>query len=232
MLWLDQLLILLPGLALVIWARVRIARARADAGKIPADLRGAEAAERVLRAGGVGNLAIEPASGALSDYYDPRRRVLRLSPKTHDGRSLAAIGTAVHEAGHAFQQAARSPWRFVRNALAPIAGIGAKVVAMLIVAGVVIDMFRLVEIGIDLFLGLVVIQLINVPAERDAARRGREAMFAAGLLSDEDRPALDRLLNASAWKYVAQTLPYPSAPRFGNRTETGPQPIEPVPGAR
>lgn len=206
MLWLDQLLILLPGLALVIWAQVRISRARAEAWKIPADLSGAEAAASVLRAGGVQDVAIEPASGELSTYYDPRGRVLRLSQKTYDGRSLAAVGAAVHEAGHAIQEAAGSPWRFVRNTLAPIAGIGAKVVAMLIVAGVVIDMYRLIALGINLFLGLVVVQWLNVPAERDAGRRGREAMRSAGLIPDEDQPALDRLLDASAWKYVGQTL--------------------------
>lgn len=206
MLWLDQLLILLPGLALVIWAQVRVYRATAEASQVATDHSGAEAAELVLRAGGVEDIAIEPASGELSDYYDPRGRVLRISRRFHDDHSLAAVGVAVHEAGHAIQEAARSPWRFVRNALAPIAGIGAKVVAMLIVAGVVIDMFRLVALGIDLFLALVVIQLLNVPAERDAGRRGREAVLAAGLVSDEDRPTLDRLLDASAWKYVAQTL--------------------------
>ena len=206
MLWFDQLMILLPGLALAIWAQARVWRARSAASKIQAGHTGAEAAESVLRAGGVEDVAIEPASGELSTYYDPRGRVLRLSRKSHDGRSLAAIGASVQEAGHAIQEAARSPWRFVRNALAPIAGIGAKVVAMLIVAGLLIDMFRLVALGIDLFLALVAIQLLNVPAERDAGRRGREAMRSAGLWNDEDQPALDRLLDASAWKYVGQTL--------------------------
>jgi len=106
-LWINLVTDGLPGLALAIWAQARVWRARSAASKIQAGHTGAEAAESVLRAGGVEDVAIEPASGELSTYYDPRGRVLRLSRKSHDGRSLAAIGASVQEAGHAIQEAAR-----------------------------------------------------------------------------------------------------------------------------
>lgn len=206
MLWFDYLLILLPGLMLSIWARIRVGLAHAGSARMASNRDGAETAAAVLRAGGVTGVAIEPASGELSDYYDPRGKVLRLSCGVHEGRSMTAIGRAAHEAGHAIQEAAGYPGRFVRDVVAPIAGLGSKVFWMLIAAGLLIEMFRLVVVGIYLFLTLVALQLLNVPVERDASRRGREALLSAGLVEADEEEAINRVLDAAAWAHVAEAL--------------------------
>jgi Zn-dependent membrane protease YugP len=159
-----------------------------------------------MAAGGVTGVDIEPASGELSDHYDPRGRVLRLSRDVYTGRSLAAIGVAAHEAGHAIQQATGYPGRFVRDLVVPMAELGSMVVWMLIAAGLLLGMFRLIVLGIALFLLLVLLQLLNLPVELDASRRGREVLLSAGLVGAEEEPAVARALDAAAWTYVAAAL--------------------------
>lgn len=208
MLWFDYLLFLLPGMSLSIWAQARILRAHAGASRLPAGsgLVGAEVAELVMRAGGVTGVAIEPADGELSDYYDARNKVLRLSRDVYAGRSLAALGMAAHEAGHAIQDATGYPGLMARNLVAPMAGLGSQVFWMLIAAGILLGMSRLIILGILLFLAVVLLQVLDLPVEFEASRRGRHWLLSAGLVGVEEEPAVARVLDAAAWAHVAAAL--------------------------
>jgi Zn-dependent membrane protease YugP len=204
----DYLLFALPGIALSLWAQARISSAYAQGSRIPASsgLTGAEAAARVMQAGEVGPVAIEPVAGQLTDHYDPRHKVLRLSEGVYAGRSVAAIGIAAHEAGHAIQDASHFPGLIVRNAIVPIAGLGSTVFWILILAGMFLGMFRLIIAGIILFSATVVFQLINLPVEFDASRRARQMLLSTGIVAPGEDEVVGRVLNAAAWTYVAATL--------------------------
>ena len=205
---LDYFLYALPGLLVTMWAQARIRQAYAEGSRIPASsgLSGAEAAVAVMKAGGVENVAIEPVQGELSDHYDPAHKVLRLSPKVYGGRSLAAVGVAAHEAGHAIQDATHYPGLVVRNLIVPLASIGSTVCWLPVMAGLLIGMTKLVFLGIILFSLTVVFQLINLPVEFNASRRGREVLRSTGVISPEEDQVVGKVLNAAAWTYVAGAL--------------------------
>ena len=166
------------------WAQARIRQAYARGSRVAASsgLSGAEAAVAVMKAGGVENVAIEPVEGELSDHYDPGHKVLRLSPKVYGGHSLAAVGVAAHEAGHAIQDATHYPGLVVRNLIVPLASIGSTVCWLPVMAGLLIGMTKLVFLGIILFSLTVVFQLINLPVEFNASRRGREVLRSTGVI--------------------------------------------------
>jgi Zn-dependent membrane protease YugP len=204
----DYLLYALPGLLVAMWAQSRIWKAYAEGSRIPVSsgLSGALAAVAVMKAGGVWNVAIEPVEGELSDHYDPAHKVLRLSPKVYGGRSLAAVGIAAHEAGHAIQDATHYPGLVVRNLIVPLASIGSTVCWLPVMAGLLIGMTRLVFLGIVLFSLTVVVQVINLPVEFNASRRGREMLRSTGAIRPEEDVVVGKVLNAAAWTYVAGAL--------------------------
>jgi uncharacterized protein len=201
-------LLLLPGLLLALWAQLRVHNAYAEASRIPArsGLSGAEAADAVLDNARVPGVHIEPVQGFLSDHYVPGERVLRLSPQVYAGRSLAALGIAAHESGHAIQDARRYPLLGVRNALVPLASIGSSLSWVLMLIGVLFSFFALVKIGILAFAATVVFQLINLPVEFDASRRARLALVEGGLIGRDEDAMVKKVLDAAALTYVAATL--------------------------
>jgi Zn-dependent membrane protease YugP len=209
------LLFALPAMLLALWAQWRVRSAYAEASRIrPASgLTGAEAAEEVMRAGQVpDNVAIEPVQGFMTDHYDPRHKVLRLSPEVYGGRSLAALGVAAHEAGHAIQDARRYPLLVLRNGLVPLASIGGGLAWIIIIAGFVLSSLNaflgnsLVLLGIVAFSVVVVFQLVNLPVEYDASRRARAALIDGGLITDDEDVYVQKVLGAAALTYVAATL--------------------------
>jgi Zn-dependent membrane protease YugP len=202
------LLFILPGVLLTLWAQARVSSAYAEGSRVPASsgLSGAEAAAEVMRSAGVHGVRIEPVRGELTDHYDPGGKVLRLSEGVYAGRSLAALGVAAHEAGHAVQDAHHFPGLVVRNLMVPIAGIGSSVFWLLILAGVLLNLIQLIVAGIALFSVNVAFQLVNLPVEFDASRRARQALLAVGLVSPREEQTVARVLNAAAWTYVAATL--------------------------
>jgi Zn-dependent membrane protease YugP len=204
----DYILLGMPGLAVSLWAQARIWRACREAARIPSSsgLTGAEAAEEVLQAGGASEVTIEPAVGQLANHYDASRKNLRLSPEVHDGPSLAAVGIAAHEAGHAIQQASRYPGLHVRNAIVPLAGVVSTVFWIVLIAGFVLGMFRLVLAALYLLELALVVQLINLPVEFDASRRARELLRSTGFVTSQEELQVVRVINAAAWTYVAGTL--------------------------
>ncbi len=205
---LNYVLFALPGIVLSMWAQARISRAYAAGSRIAAasGLTGAEAAAVVMREGGVSGVRIEPVEGELSDHYDPRNKVLRLSGEVYAGRSLAAVGVAAHEAGHAIQDASGYPGLVVRNLIVPLASIGSTFFWLPILAGLLFEMSSLVTVGLILFSLTVLFQLINLPVEYNASRRGRALLEATHVVSAAEDQEVAKVLNAAAWTYVAATL--------------------------
>jgi Zn-dependent membrane protease YugP len=219
MLFFDPLylLVLAPGILVALWAQWRVSRAFSEASQIPpqSGVSGAEAAAVVMQAAGVTGVGIEPSDGYLSDHYDPSEKVLRLSPDVYRRRSLAALGVAAHEAGHAIQDQQRYAPLVLRNIMVPVAAFGSQASWYIIFLGLILtlsgllppDIGRLVVYGgIGLFATVVVFQIVNLPVEFDASRRARIALQEAGLVSPEEDQVVAKVLNAAALTYVAATL--------------------------
>jgi uncharacterized protein len=204
----DYFLFMIPAMALTMWAQARITRAYAAGSRIPAraGVTGAEAASMVMQAGGATGVTIEPVEGELSDHYDPRRKILRLSHGVYDSRSLAAIGIAAHEAGHAIQDASHYPGLVVRNLIVPMASLGSMLFWIPTLAGAILGVMKLVVLGIILFSLTVIFQLVNLPVEFNASRRGRQFLQSTGLVSADEDPVVGKVLNAAALTYVAAAL--------------------------
>lgn len=202
------LLVLLLGLlATAAQSAFRAAFRRYSAVPALSGLSGAEAAAAILRRNGVDGVKIEVARGMLSDHYDPRHRVLRLSSQVFQGRSVAALGVAAHEAGHALQHARRYAPLALRSLAVPTAGLGSQLGFPLILLGVVFHSLGLALAGLILFAAVVVFQLITLPVELDASRRAELALVEGGILrSPEEKAGVRRVLRAAAMTYVVAAL--------------------------
>jgi uncharacterized protein len=202
------LVFLAPAVLLGLWAQWRVTSAYQRASQIPVTtgVSGAQAAAEILRDSGVRGVGIEPVPGQLTDHYDPAAKVLRLSPDVYRGRSVAAVGIAAHEAGHALQDAHQYPLLGLRNGLVPLANLGGSVGWLMIAIGLVLSMSGLVWAGIAVFSATVLFQLVNLPVEFDASRRARAELVGTGLVAEYEEPEVARVLNAAALTYVAATL--------------------------
>ena len=170
----------------------------------------AEAAQRVLRAGGVTGVRIERVSGELTDHYDPKANVIRLSDGVYGSTSTAAIGVACHEAGHAVEYAVIYAPIKLRAAIVPITNFGSKLAMPLILLGLVLSAFgnlsyTLVYAGIAFFGLSVLFQLVTLPVEFNASRRAMQAIEAGGILTEEEQKGARKTLTAAALTYVAAT---------------------------
>lgn len=173
-------------------------------------LTGADAAQRVLFANGVRNVRIERISGNLTDHYDPRTNVIRLSDSVYGSTSTAAIGVACHEAGHAVQYAQDYAPIKLRAAIIPVTNIGSKLAMPLILAGILLSALGelstfFIYLGIACFGFSVVFQLVTLPVEFDASRRALAAIEQTGLLTSEEQQGARKTLRAAALTYVAAT---------------------------
>jgi len=199
---------LTPGILLSLWAQYRIKSAYSEASNIPArsGVSGAQAAQLVMEQANVSGVQIEPTDGFLSDHYVPGEKVLRLSADVYSGRSLAALGIAAHESGHAIQDDRRYPLLILRNLLVPAASFGGSISWILIFVGFLLSSLMLIKVGIVAFSATVVFQLINLPVEFDASRRARLALVEGGLVTASEEQTVGKVLNAAALTYVAATL--------------------------
>ena len=173
-------------------------------------LTGAQAAQRVLSHNGVSGVRIERVSGNLTDHFDPRTNVIRLSDSVYDSTSTAAIGVACHEAGHAVQYAQHYGPIKLRAAIIPITNIGSKLAMPLILVGLLLAAFEnlsftFVYIGIACFGLSLVFQLVTLPVEFNASRRAMQAIESANLLTEEEQRGAKKTLKAAALTYVAAT---------------------------
>ncbi len=169
---------------------------------------GAEAAERVLRGHGVTNVRIEQVSGSLTDNYDPRNNVIHLSQDVYSSTSVAAIGVAAHEAGHACQYADNYGPVRMRMAIIPMTNIGSQLSVPLIILGIVLSGFSsifyaMAYVGLFLFALCVFFQLVTLPVEFNASHRALESIDQQGMLSEEEIQGSKKVLHAAAMTYVA-----------------------------
>ncbi|NLX14187.1 MAG: zinc metallopeptidase [Phycisphaerales bacterium] len=203
-----MLYVALPGLLIGLYAQMKVKSAFARGSRIPArrGWTGAQIAQAILDANGIRNVSIEPIRGHLSDHYDPRAKVLRLSPDVYSGRSLAAAGVAAHEVGHAIQDARGYAPLGLRNAVVPVANIGSSFGMMLAMIGLAMGLTNMVGIGALLFAAVVVFQIINLPVEFNASRRARDTLVMNGLVTEQEDREVARVLNAAAMTYVAATI--------------------------
>ena len=174
------LLFVMPAFLLGLWAQFRIKSAYGVAQRMPAPLSGAAAARHVLDSAGLHNVGIEEIPGHLSDHYDPRSKVLRLSSEVFRSRSLAAVGIAAHESGHALQDAADYAPLAIRNAAVPAAGFGSNAGMLLVILGAVFQFGVLLWLGIILFSAVVFFQVVNLPVEFNASNRRKPNWYRWG----------------------------------------------------
>ncbi len=199
-------LFILPALLLGLWAQFRIKVNYATAQQLAAPLSGAAAARHILDSSGLTNVGIEMVPGHLSDHYDPRDKVLRLSEEVYHSRSLAAVGIAAHEAGHALQDAHAYAPLVIRNAAVPIAGFGSNAGILMAVFGAILNMPGLIWAGIIAFSAVVFFQVVNLPVEFNASARAKAVLVDLGIIDREGLYYVNKVLNAAAMTYVAATL--------------------------
>ena len=188
-----------------LWAQNKVKRTFARWSEVPVrnGMTGAQAAAEVVRASGLPDVEIRAAQGRLSDHYDPRNRTLNLSADVGRASSVAALGVAAHEAGHAIQDArSYAPMR-IRQTFVPVASIGSSLAFPLIFLGFILGSLGLVNVGLALFTAIVLFQLITLPVEFDASRRALVALSDGRLLAADELEGAKEVLSAAAWTYVA-----------------------------
>lgn len=202
------LMFALPALLLGMWAqhKVKSSFARAKEIRAGSGLSGAETAQKILDAYNISNVGIEETKGFLSDHYDPKAKMLRLSADVYHGRSLASLGIAAHEVGHAIQDATRYTPLVIRNGIVPLAAIGSNVSLFLIMLGMGMGALNLVLLGIGAFSLIVLFQLVNLPVEFNASSRARSILLEKGMVSSAEEKEVASVLNAAALTYVAATI--------------------------
>lgn len=208
----TYLVLVLPCLILSLWASssVKSTFKRYSTQYSTRRITGADAAARVLRSNGVQNVRIERIAGELTDHYDPKANVIRLSDGVYDSTSTAAIGVACHEAGHAIQYATHYAPIKLRAAIIPITNFGSKLAMPLILLGVLLSFmgnlsYTFIYLGIACFGLSLVFQLVTLPVEFNASRRAVRAITDAGILTQQELVGTKKTLKAAAMTYVAAT---------------------------
>ncbi len=201
------ILLLIPALIISAIAQARVSSTYNQYLRVPAKngYTGLEVAKSMLNAKGLHNISVEHIQGNLTDHYDPRTGVLRLSDSVYNGTSIAAVSVAAHEVGHAIQHAEGYAALNMRNVLAPIVSVTSNFVWILILAGLFLSSQSLLNMGILVFVGAVVFQLITLPVEFNASSRAI-ANLQDGYIQADETPAAKKVLSAAAMTYVAATI--------------------------
>jgi Zn-dependent membrane protease YugP len=200
----------IPGLLLMLWAQNRVKSSYKKYSQVPnmAGITGAQAARRVLDSNGLHDVQIEAVRGELSDHYDPRSRVLRLSQGVYGVPSIAAVGIAAHEAGHAIQHASGYGPLKTRTAMVPLVNIGSNLGFIVLLAGLFMQLTGLAWAGVALFGLSTVFALMTLPVEFDASKRAKVALVQAGIVDGgigqgQELKGVDNVLDSAAWTYIA-----------------------------
>ena len=202
------MLLLIPVLILSVWAQIQVSGSFRKYSQVPnrRHLTGAQAAEAVLRAHGVYDVLIRPCRGNLTDHYDPRDNTIYLSEDVYAAPTVAAVGVACHEAGHAVQYAVGYGPIKVRSAIIPVTQIGSQLSFILLLIGLVLYSQSLFLVGILLFSLTTIFQLVTLPVEFNASHRALETIDGQGLLDGEELQGARKVLRAAALTYVAALL--------------------------
>lgn len=196
-------LILIPAILFSLWAQSQVKNTYARYSKVFAGLTGEEAARMVLEMNGVTGVTIEPVAGELTDHFDPKTNTIRLSRGVYDVTSVAAVGVAAHEAGHAVQYAVGYSPIKIRTAIIPVTQIGSYLSWPLLLIGILLGSDTLAMAGVLLFCAVVAFQLVTLPVEFNASNRALEALGASGYLKEEQLDGAGKVLRAAAMTYVA-----------------------------
>lgn len=204
----TYILFILPALALSLWASWRThstfkkySRVRTLRG-----LTGAQAAQEMLRGAGITDVQIVPARGFLSDHYNPANKTLALSEATYASNSVAAVGVACHEAGHAIQHARDYKPMWLRSALVPTANLGSTGGYLVMLGGLLFHSPNLIYLGALLFSAVLLFQIVTLPVEFDATARAKRLAVENGIVLPQERAGMDKVLNAAAMTYVAAVV--------------------------
>ncbi|MCD6595021.1 zinc metallopeptidase [bacterium] len=205
--WDPTFILLIPAIAFALWAQSQIKKSYAGWSDIDTDrkITGADAAKIILSANGL-DVKIEKISGKLTDNYDPRSKILHLSEGVYDSQSVAAVGIAAHECGHAIQHANKYAPLKIRNSIVPVVSISSNLAFPIFFIGIIFSIPIILKIGIWLFAGVVVFQLITLPVEFDASHRALKTLDRMAILSPEELTGAKEVLTAAALTYVAAAL--------------------------
>jgi Zn-dependent membrane protease YugP len=212
--WRYILLVLLPGLVLGLWAQARVRSAYGRASQIRSrrGLTGRSTAQAILDAEGIPGVAIEPTSGFLTDHYHPGEKVLRLSEENFEGSSLAAVGVAAHEVGHAIQHARGYAPLTLRSALVPVCTVGSWIGQLALLFGGLLAFTSPVLGRTVLFWGILgysavfLFTLVTLPVEFNASSRALRVLAERGILDEDELPEVKSVLGAAGWTYVAASV--------------------------
>jgi Zn-dependent membrane protease YugP len=202
------LYVLIPGLLISGFATWRVKSAFNRYSKVGSrrGYSGLQAAQMLLDHAGIHDVQIVPTHGYMSDHYNPVSKTLALSEKVYYSNSIAAIGVATHEAGHAIQHARGYAPLWIRSALVPIANIGSSFSYIILMLGLWMQLAGVVYAGIILFGGVLLFQVVTLPVEFDASARAKRLVVETGIVDSEERRGIDKVLNAAAMTYVAAVI--------------------------
>ena len=202
------LVVMLPGMLISGAASLAVRAAFNRYSQVAArrGITGAQAAQILLQRAGIDDVTIVPTHGDLSDHYNPSNRQLALSENVYNSSSVAAIGIACHEAGHAIQHAESYAFLGMRTALVPLAGIGSSLGYLVMLVGLLMSVTTLLLVGAALFSLVLLFQVITLPVEFDASARAKHLVLEAGIVDPDERKGIDRVLNAAALTYVAAVI--------------------------
>ncbi len=200
--------LLIPAILLALYAQTKVQSAFNKYSRVPSriGMTGADVARQLLHNNQIYDVTVELTNRRLSDHYDPRSKTLRLSPEVYNSTSLAALGIAAHEVGHAIQHSTEYIPLRLRNAIVPIANIGSNLALPLLLLGIFLGLPNLALIGVAAFSLAVLFQLITLPVEFNASGRAIEALEVGGYLGRDEVGSTRKVLNAAALTYVAATL--------------------------
>ena len=193
-------------IALIAQARVSSAFKKYSTKMSRMGLTAAEITRRILDSNGLNNVAVERVSGNLTDHYDPRSNVIRLSDSVYNSSSVAAIGVAAHEAGHAVQHAEKYAPIKIRNSLVPVANLGSNLAPFIIIFGIILSFEPLVWTGIVLYSAIALFQLVTLPVEFNASGRALKTLSSMAILDQNELAGAKKVLSAAALTYVAALI--------------------------
>jgi Zn-dependent membrane protease YugP len=170
------------------------------------NISGAQAADELLRSAGISDVQIHQSKGMLSDHYNPINKTLNLSPGVYDSPSVAAIGIAAHEAGHAIQHAHGYKPLWLRSLLVPTANIGSNLGYLVMFLGLIMASQQMVLVGALMFSAVLLFQVVTLPVEFNASSRAKELVVSKGIIMPQEREGVDKVLNAAAMTYVAAVV--------------------------
>ena len=203
------LLVVVPGLVIGLWAQAKLSSAYRKYSQVPVEsgMTGAQAARAILDQAALQDVPVEEVPGHLTDHYDPTKRALFLSSDNFHGQTVAAVGVAAHESGHALQHQAAYGLFQARMALVPVTQFASMAYTGILLVGIFLHMMQIaLPIIVAVFAVITLFQLVTLPVEYDASRRAKEQLFRLGLVHEDERMGVSKILDAAALTYVAALI--------------------------